>query len=100
MDRQHDTVHAICSGYVDRRLHRAGWTVAREVEIVHGRSHGWIDLLAFEPTTRTLVVIEVKTRLDDIGGLERQAAWYVRVLATLSPVSAGDPDGSWDGRWY
>jgi DNA-binding XRE family transcriptional regulator len=75
---QHDLVHARCSGYIDRRLRRAGWEVQREVEVVHGRSHGWIDLLAFDPRTRTLLVIEVKTRLDDLGAVERQLGWYER----------------------
>jgi transcriptional regulator with XRE-family HTH domain len=77
--RVHDSVHARCSAYVDRRLRSAGWSTAREVEIVHGRSHGWIDLLAFDPRTGTLLVIEIKTRLDDLGALERQIGWYERM---------------------
>ena len=74
-----DAVHARCSAYVDRRLRTAGWSTAREVEIVHGRSHGWIDLLAFDRRTGTLLVIEIKTRLDDLGALERQLGWYERM---------------------
>ncbi len=77
--RVRDAVHARCSAYVDRRLRALGWSVAREIEIVHGRSHGWIDLLAFDQRTGTLLVIEVKTRLDDLGGLERQLGWYERM---------------------
>jgi hypothetical protein len=77
--RVQDAVHARCSSYVDRRLGAHGWTTAREVEVVHGLSHGWIDLLAFDPRTRTLMVIEVKTRLDDLGALERQIGWYERM---------------------
>jgi transcriptional regulator with XRE-family HTH domain len=76
--RQRDLVHARCSGQVDRRLRAVGWLTAREVEIVHARSHGWIDLLAFDPATGTLLVIEIKTRLDDIGAVERQLGWYQR----------------------
>ena len=76
--RRGDLVHARCSGYVDRRFQRAGWQTMREVETSAGRVHGWIDLLAFEPRTRTLVIVEVKTRLDDIGAAERQLAWYER----------------------
>lgn len=76
--RQHDLVHARCSGHADRRLRTAGWLTAREIEIVHGRSHGWIDLLAFDPSSGTLLVIEIKTRLDDIGAIERQLGWYER----------------------
>jgi transcriptional regulator with XRE-family HTH domain len=74
-----DIVHARCSAYVDRRLRNGGWLTAREVEIVHGRSHGWIDLLAFDRRTGTLLVIEIKTRLDDLGALERQVGWYERM---------------------
>jgi DNA-binding XRE family transcriptional regulator len=76
--RRGDLVHARCSSYIDRRLQRHGWAVAREVEVLSGRAHGWIDLLAFDPRSRTLIVVEVKTRLDDIGAVERQIAWYER----------------------
>ena len=74
-----DAVHARCSAYVDRRLRALGWATAREVEVVHGRSHGWIDLLAFDARTQTLLIIEIKTRLDDLGALERQLGWYERM---------------------
>lgn len=76
--RQRDLVHARCSGHVDGRLRRAGSHTAREVEVIHGRSHGGIDLLAFDPKTGILLVIEVKTRLDDLGSIERQLGWYER----------------------
>ena len=79
---QRDVVHAQCSTYVDRRLRSAGWLTAREVEVVQARSHGWIDELAFYPEDETLLVIEIKTRLDDLGSVERQLGWYGR--------SAGD----------
>jgi DNA-binding XRE family transcriptional regulator len=77
--RVRDAVHARCSAYVDRRLRGVGWATTREIEVVHGRSHGWIDLLAFDRRTGTLMVIEIKTRLDDLGGLERQIGWYGRM---------------------
>lgn len=76
--RQVDALHARCVSKVERRLRADGWGTAREVEIVHARSHGWIDLLAFDPRTGTLLVIEVKTRLDDLGAIERQLGWYER----------------------
>lgn len=75
---QRDVVHAHCSGYVDRRLVASGRRTAREVEVRHGRSHGWIDLLAFDPESGTLLIIEIKTRLDDLGAIERQLGWYER----------------------
>jgi transcriptional regulator with XRE-family HTH domain len=75
----HDSVHARCSAYADRRLQAAGWRTRREVEVVSGRPHGWIDLLAFDPITGTLLIIEIKTTLDDFGALERQLSWYERL---------------------
>lgn len=75
-----DVVHARCSAYCGRRLHGHQFETAREVEIVHGRSHGWIDLLAFDPRTGTVLLIEVKTRLDDLGAIERQLGWYERAV--------------------
>ena len=77
-DRQRDLVHARCSGYVERRMRKASLAVAREVELVHGRVHGWVDLLAFDARTGTLVIVEIKTRLDDLGVIERQLGWYER----------------------
>lgn len=76
--RRHDAAHAICSAYVQRRLEAAGWQVAREVLIESGRYVGWIDLLAFHEPTGTLLVIEIKTRLDDVGAIERTMDWHVR----------------------
>jgi transcriptional regulator with XRE-family HTH domain len=82
--RIRDTVHARCSAYVQRRLAAAGWSVEREVEIVHARSHGWIDVLAFDARTGTLLVIEIKTRLDDLGAIERQLGWYTRSASDIA----------------
>lgn len=82
--RQRDSVHARCSGYVDRRLRGAGWETAREVAFIDGRWRGWIDLLAFDPRTGTLIVIEIKTVIDDLGALERQVGWYERVARRVS----------------
>jgi hypothetical protein len=79
--RQRDAAHARCVAYVARRLEAAGWLVAREVEIADIERPGWIDLLAFDPDTRTLLVIEVKTLLADVGRLERQLGWYERWAA-------------------
>jgi len=61
-----------------RRPGRDQDVVAREVELVHGRMHGWIDLLAFDARTGTVVIVEIKTRLDDLGVIERQLGWYER----------------------
>jgi hypothetical protein len=71
-----DEVHAACVVYVSRRMARAGLLVVREVPIGPDGRGGWIDLLAYDPRSGTLYVIEVKTRLDDLGALDRQLARY------------------------
>jgi DNA-binding XRE family transcriptional regulator len=82
--RTRDSVHAWCSAYAGRRSRASGLEIVREVEIAHGRSHGWIDLLAFDARTRILYIVEIKTRLDDIGALERQVARYEREARTIA----------------
>lgn len=74
---QRDAGHARCIAYVARRLERLGWLVRTEVEVISGSARGWIDLLAFRPSDGTLLVIEIKTQIDDIGLVQRQLAWYV-----------------------
>jgi transcriptional regulator with XRE-family HTH domain len=76
--RQRDAAHARCVAYVARRLRADGWLVEREVPVGSPSRPGWIDIVAFNPTSRVLLVIEVKTELVDLGGLERQLGWYVR----------------------
>ena len=78
---QRDAVHAWCSGYAGRRLAGFGLDVRREVTIGQGRARGWIDLLAYDPRQRVLVVVEIKTWIDDLGSIERQLDWYEREAA-------------------
>ena len=86
-----DLVHARCSAYVHRRLVSAGFQIAREIEVVHGRTHGWIDILAFDERTGTMLIIEVKTVIDDVGQLERQLGFYERLARMTDQVRAWDP---------
>jgi transcriptional regulator with XRE-family HTH domain len=82
--RQVDPAHARCNAYVRRRLERLGWLVAQEVEITMGRTHGFIDILAFHPPTRTLLIVEIKTELRDIGEVQRTLSWYEREAAAAA----------------
>jgi transcriptional regulator with XRE-family HTH domain len=75
---QADLVHARCSAHVERRLQAAGWRTAREVEIGSDRSRGWIDLLAWHPGSRVLLVVEIKSEIHDLGAIERTMNWYER----------------------
>jgi transcriptional regulator with XRE-family HTH domain len=75
---QRDGVHARCCSHVVGQLERRGWIARSEVEIGEGRFRGWIDILAFRPADRSLLVIEVKTRVDDLGRTLRTLGWYAR----------------------
>ncbi len=76
--RQREPAHARSSAHVATMLRRAGWEVATEVEIGGDRSRGWIDVLAYHPLTRWLLVIEIKTEIHDLGAIERALGWYER----------------------
>jgi transcriptional regulator with XRE-family HTH domain len=75
---QGDPAHSRCVAAYWRFLEGAGLASAVEREIVDGRVRGWMDLLGYSPASRRLVVVEVKTEVRDLGGLERQVGWYVR----------------------
>jgi hypothetical protein len=75
----------------DRRLRAAGWETDREAAIVDGRWRGWIDLLAFDRRTGTLIVIEIKTVIDDVGALERQVDWYERMARRVATANGWRP---------
>jgi transcriptional regulator with XRE-family HTH domain len=77
-DLQRDPAHARCVAYVVARLTRDGWMTATEVEVGGDRSRGWIDILAYEPGRRLLLVIEIKTEIRDVGAIERTLGWYER----------------------
>lgn len=81
---QRDPAHARSVAYVARRLTRLGWQVRLEVEIEGERSHGWIDVLAFEPVRRAMLVCEIKTALPDFGAAQRQLAWYARAATDVA----------------
>ena len=76
--RQRDPAHARLSGYTTGRLRHDGWSTATEVEIGGDRSRGWIDVLAFHPVSRVVLVVELKTEIHDLGQIERTLGWYER----------------------
>jgi hypothetical protein len=82
--RQQEPAHAYCVAYVSRRLTSAEWVPEREVEISHGRSHGWIDILAHRAVDGAMLVVEVKTEIEDIGRIERSMSWYEREAQAIA----------------
>ena len=83
-------------------LERRGYVCAPKCEIVDGRLRGWIDLLAFDPVIRRLLVVEVKTELRDVGGLQRQVGWYQRAGPSGCAGALGwtvRRRSSWSSSW-
>ena len=69
LDRLLDEAHAALGVAVKRRLERWGWLVRVEVSYSRYGERGRIDLLAFHPATRVLLVIELKSELVDVQSL-------------------------------
>ena len=76
--RQRDVGHVRLGASTIERLRRSGWDVRTEVEVGGDRSRGWIDILAFHPASRVVLVIELKTEIHDLGQIERSLGWYER----------------------
>src|SRR5215210_6547390 len=53
--RQRDRVHARCLAFVAAHLAACGWEVATEVAIDGRSGLAWIDILAFHPSSGTLL---------------------------------------------
>ncbi|HEX2755850.1 MAG TPA: helix-turn-helix transcriptional regulator [Candidatus Limnocylindrales bacterium] len=66
LDRLLDADHAAIVEQVVRFLAAAGWLVATEVSFNVWGERGSIDVLAFRPDTRILLVIEVKSVVPDV----------------------------------
>lgn len=66
LDRLLDTAHAAIVEQVVRLLGGAGWLVATEVSFNHFGERGSIDVLAFHPASRLLLVVEVKSVVPDV----------------------------------
>ena len=75
---QRDPAHARLVAVVLAKLRRTGWTGSMEIEVGGDRSRGWIDAAAFHPSSRAVLVIEVKTEIHDFGSIVRTLGWYER----------------------
>ncbi len=60
-----DARHAELQNWLVDELRRAGWMVEAEVSFNHYGDRGRIDVLAFHPARRCLLVVEIKTMLVD-----------------------------------
>jgi transcriptional regulator with XRE-family HTH domain len=67
--RLRDAGHAPLQNLTKVGLERLGWLVIAEASFNHFGERGRIDLLAFHPSTGSLLVIEIKTTIADIQEL-------------------------------
>lgn len=66
LDRLLDAEHAAIVEAVVRTLRSSDWLVATEVSFNNFGERGSIDVLAFHPDTRALLVVEVKSVVPDV----------------------------------
>lgn len=66
IDRLLDSAHAALVDDTVRRLGRAGWIVETEVSFEIRGERGSIDVLAWHPVERVLLVVEVKSAFGDL----------------------------------
>lgn len=84
LDRLRDRRHAALVDQLVARLRDDGWEVATEVSFNVFGERGSIDILAFEPVTGALLVIEVKTVVPDVGGMLATLDRKVRLARDLA----------------
>lgn len=85
-DRLLDAGHAALVEEVVRRLRVAGWTIVVEASYNVFGERGSIDVLAWQPLRRVLLVSEVKTILTDTQAL----LWSLDRKVRLAPTIARD----------
>jgi transcriptional regulator with XRE-family HTH domain len=66
LDRLMDATHAALQQAVASLLTSLGWEVRVEISFNHFGDRGRIDLVAYQPSVRILLIIEIKSALGDI----------------------------------
>lgn len=84
LDRVLDDGHARLLGLVVGLIERWGWQTRIEVSFSIYGERGSIDLLAWHPESRSLVVFEVKTELGSVEGLLRPLGVKLRLAARIA----------------
>ena len=103
LDRLLDRAHAALVDDTVRRLRRAGWLVETEVSFEIRGERGAIDILAWHPVERVLLVVEVKSAFGDLQAtlmvldrkvrlapiVARRFGWLPSSVARLLVVAEG-----------
>lgn len=61
-----DRLHAGVQAWLVGLLRAAGWEVRAEVSFNHYGDRGRIDVLAYHPQSGVLLIVEIKSRVDDV----------------------------------
>jgi transcriptional regulator with XRE-family HTH domain len=111
LDRLTDEEHAAIVEHIAATLVARGWLVEPEATFNHFGDRGRFDLLAFDPSTGRLLIIEVKTELTDLqetqGRLNikervapqvaKEHGWKVTSVSTVLAVASTPAAPSRDG---
>jgi transcriptional regulator with XRE-family HTH domain len=92
LDRLLDERHASLVGRVVEQLQSAGWVVRVEASYAHYGERGSVDVLAFHPASRTLLIVEGKTELASIEA----TLWKVDEKVRLARILANG--AGWEAR--
>ena len=89
LDRLRDQRHAALVEAIVRLLRASGWEVATELSFNVYGERGSIDVLAFHPATRALLVVEVKSVVPDVGGMFMTFDRKVRLAGEIARKQLG-----------
>lgn len=85
VDRLRDSAHARLVEVVASVLTRHGWELIVEYTFSHYGERGSVDIIAWHAASRTLLIVEVKTRIYDVqallAGVDRKARLAPQLLS-------------------
>lgn len=84
-----DADHAMIVDHIVGRLRTLGWQVLLEYGFNHYGERGSVDVVAWHPATRTLLLIEVKSRFTDLQELLSTFARKLRLVPRLLAEAEG-----------
>ncbi len=84
LDRMLAAGHSAMHETVARELREIGWMMAPETTFSIYGERGVVDILAFHPLTKALLVIELKTQLVDVQALIGSVDRYRRLAPQLA----------------
>lgn len=92
LDRLFDREHAAIVEWLAGLLADEGWTLVTEASYSVFGERGRIDLLAYHPATRTVLIVEVKTELADLQRVFGSADVRERLAPQLARDRGWEPD--------